>query len=162
VSKVLYGGLTAMVLLFAAAMSFCVLSVYDNAWYWGFTGAGILMAFGAFGGLFVPTVLKSLSGGELRSAKAFLQLFGSIIGLLFFTMATICWILGKRYIGPSNAYTALGVLIFLGFAGVGLQGVMAMAGYFAYVHNDAVTVPARLEAARHNPPADHTDAHGGH
>jgi hypothetical protein len=161
VSKVLYGGLSIMVLLFAAAMCFATLSVYDNVWYWGFVAAGILMAFGALGGLFVPPVLKSLSGGELRSAKAFLQLFGSVIGLLFFTMAIICWILGKRYIGASSAYTALGVLIFLGFAGIGLQGAMAMAGYFTYVHNDAVTVPARLEAAKHQP-AGHSDGHGGH
>jgi hypothetical protein len=149
VLKVLYGGLIAMMLVFAAAMSFATNAVYQDQWSWGFFSAGTLMLFGAFGGIFVPGCLRSLSGGELRTAKAFLQLFGAILGLLFFIMALISWILGKRYIGASSAYTTLGLLIFLGFAGIGLQGALAMAGYFTHVRNSALVIPARQEKLAH-------------
>ncbi|MGH9304076.1 MAG: hypothetical protein ACRDZ5_06645, partial [Acidimicrobiales bacterium] len=64
-----------------------------------------------------------------------------------FIMAIITWTLGKRSVGPSNGYTVLGLLILLGLVGVGIQGVLAMAGWFVHVRNQAIVVPAR-EAAR--------------
>lgn len=143
----LYGGLTAMALVFAAAMSFMTLSVYELAWWWGVVGGGLLVVFAGMGGAVVPGSLHSLTGGSLRTAKAFLQLFGSICGLMFFMMATISWALGKRYVGSSSGYTTLGIFVFLGLAGVGIQGALAMVGYFAHVRNQAIVAPRRAEAA---------------
>lgn len=145
--KLLYGGLTLMVLLFAAAMSFATLSVYNLQWWWALVAGGLLMLMAAIGGIIVPTTMKTLEGGELKTAKVLLQLFGAVCGLLFFTMALITWALGKRYFTSNNTYEVLGLLIFLGFAGVGLQGAVAMSGYFTYVRNKEIVVPARKKAA---------------
>jgi hypothetical protein len=140
----LYGLVTGMVLVFAAAMSFATLAVYIDDWWPGLVAGGLLMGFAVAGGL-IPPMLRSLEEREVRAAKALLQLFGSLCGLLLFTMALISWILGKRYIHASSGYTTLGLLIFLGFAGVGLQGALAMAGYFTYVRNETLVAPSRLD-----------------
>jgi hypothetical protein len=153
VSK-LYVSLFGMVLLFAAAMSFATLAVYEDQWWWGVVAAVILLALAAAGGAVVPSSLRSLSGGRLRTAKTALQLLGSVCGLLFFTMALITWSLGKRSVGAGSGYTTLGLLIFLGFAGVGLQGALAMVGYFLYVRNEAIVIPARRERSEPAPGHD--------
>ena len=149
--KVLYGALAAMFVLFAAAMSFATLSVYELQWWWALVAVGILTLMAGVGGVFVPATIKSLHGGELAAGKAALQAFGATCGALFFTMALITWTLGKRDLAPNNAYDTLGLLIFLGFVGVGLQGAMAMISYFLYVRNHKVVAPAR----------EHTPAHHG-
>lgn len=160
----LYGGLTAMVVVFACAMSFMTLAVYDLAWWWGVVGVALVIVFAAMGAAVVPGSLRALSGGPLRAAKAFLQLFGSVCGLLLFIMATVAWALGKRYLGASSGYTALGIFVFLGLAGVGIQGALAMVGYFVHVRNQAIVLPRRAAAApagapAHDAPGAGVDAH---
>lgn len=147
----LYWGLIGLVIVFAASMSFATLAVYDLQWWPGAVAGGIFVVFVALGGLVVPGSLRSLSGGRLRTAKAAVQWFGSMFGLEFFIMAIITWALAKRTVGSSNGYTVLGLLIFLGLVGVGIQGVLAMSAWFVHVRNQAIVVPAReatLESGR--------------
>lgn len=151
----LYASLFWLTLLFAAAMSFATLAVYDDQWWPGVVAGGFLVVFAGLGGVLVPGVTRSLSGGRLRTARAALQLFGSLCGLQFFTMALITWILGKRVVGPNNAYLTLGLLLFLGLIGIGIQGVLAMVGYFVYVRNEAIVAPTRQAERERWAASDH-------
>ncbi|MGH9082033.1 MAG: hypothetical protein ACRDY3_04615 [Acidimicrobiales bacterium] len=157
----LYGSLTVLALLFSASMSFATLSVYTLAWWPGAVAGGLFVVFAALGGVVVPGPLRSLSGARLKAAKALLQAFGAFCGAELFTMALITWTLGKRHIAPNDAYDTLGLLIFLGLLGVGIQGAVAMASRFFYVRNQQIVVP-RLEAAaqRHEHAAGHGAAGG--
>lgn len=139
----LYVSLIGLVLVFACAMAFATLAVYDDIWWPGIVAGVLTLGTLAGAGGVVTRALRTLSGGYRKTAQAFALLFGSVCGLLFFVMALITWALGKRDVGPNNAYLTLGLLIFLGLLGVGIQGVLAMVGWFAYVRNQTVVVPAR-------------------
>jgi len=140
--RTLYLTLFGMTLLFAGAMSFATLSVYTDTWWPGVVAGGLLVVFLAVGAA-IPVTMRSLTGTFRRAARAALVMFSSWWGLAFFVMALVTWILGKRSVGPNNAYLTLGLLIFLGFVGMGIQGAIAMTAWFVDVRNRSIVVPAR-------------------
>lgn len=142
----LYVGLVGLTLVFACSMSFATLAVYDDTWWPGAVAGGILVVFLGVAGLVIPGPLRSFTGGYRRTARAAVIMCSSWWGLCFFTMALITWILGKRVIGPNNAYLTLGLLLFLGLAGAGIQGALATTGWFVHVRNQAIVVPSRMKA----------------
>lgn len=141
--RTLYLALIGLTLVFACAMCFATLAVYTDTWWPGVVAAGILLVFLAISGAVIPGPLRSLSGGYRRTAKTAVIAASSWWGLEFFIMAVITWIIGKRSVGANNAYLTLGLLIFLGFAGLGIQGVLAMTAWFVQVRNQSIVVPAR-------------------
>lgn len=150
----LYVSLIGLTLVFACAMSFATLAVYDDAWWPGIVAGALTLAVVAGAGGVITRALATLSGGYRKTAQAAAALFGSLCGVQFFVMALITWMLGKRDVGANNAYLTLGLLIFLGLLGVGIQGVLAMVAWFAYVRNRSIVVPAREAAA-----GRHQDGH---
>jgi len=50
-------------------------------------------------------------------------------------MALVSWVVGNRTLYENNAYQVLGLLIFLGLLGVGVQGVLVTAARFVYIRN---------------------------
>lgn len=144
----LYVSLIGLTLVFACAMSFATLAVYDDIWWPGIVAGVLTLATVVAAGGVITRALATLTGGYRQTARAFSMCFGSVCGLQFFVMALITWILGKRVVGPNNAYLTLGLLIFLGLLGVGIQGAVAMVGWFAYVRNQTVVAPAREAATR--------------
>jgi hypothetical protein len=142
----LYLTLIGLTLVFACSMSFATLGVYTDTWWPAAVAGGTFVIFAAVAGAAIPRALRSLTGGYRRTARAAVVMCSSWWGLLFFVMAMISWALGKRVVGPNNAYLTLGLLVFLGLAGAGIQGVVAMTAWFVHVRNQAIVVPARLEA----------------
>lgn len=143
--RTLYLTLIGLTLLFACSMSFATLAVYTDTWWPGVVAGGILLLFLAISGAVIPGPLRSLSGGYRRTARAAVVMSSSWWGLAFFIMAMVTWILGKHSVGANNAYLTLGLLIFLGLAGMGIQGVIATTAWFVHVRNQAIVVPARRE-----------------
>lgn len=143
--RTLYLTLIGLTLVFACSMSFATLGVYTDTWWPAIVAGALLLVFLAIGGAVIPGPLRSLSGGYRRTARAAVIMFSSWWGLEFFIMALITWILGKRTVGPSNGYLTLGLLIFLGLAGMGIQGVIATTAWFVHVRNQAIVVPSRRE-----------------
>ena len=143
--RTLYLTLIGLTLVFACAMCFATLAVYTDTWWPGVVAGGVLLAFLAISGAVIPKLLRALSGGYRRTARTAVVAASSWWGLWFFLMALITWILGKRSVGPNNAYLTLGLLIFLGFVGMGIQGVLAMTAWFVHVRNESIVVPARRE-----------------
>lgn len=143
----LYGWLAALVVVFAVSMALATWSVYAQSWPLGVAAGLAFLLFLAGAGV-IPGPLRTLSGARLKVAKALLQAFGALCGALFLTMALVTWILGKRSIGHNNAYDTLGLLIFLGLLGIGIQGAIFMIGRFLYVRNRELVVP-RLQAEAH-------------
>jgi hypothetical protein len=143
--RTLYLTLIGLTLVFACAMCFATLAVYSDTWWPGVVAGGILLVFLVIAGAVIPGPLRSLSGGYRRTARTAVVAASSWWGLEFFIMAIITWILGKRSVGPNNAYLTLGLLIFLGFVGMGIQGVLAMTAWFVHVRNESVVVPERRE-----------------
>jgi hypothetical protein len=143
----LYVSLIGLTIVFACAMSFATLAVYDNTWWPGIVAAALVVVVLGGSRAAITSALGTLAGGYRKTAQAAGLLFGSLCGVQFFVMALITWALGKRVVGENNAYLTLGLLIFLGLLGIGIQGVVAMVGWFAYVRNQAVVVPAREAAA---------------
>ncbi|MGH8979611.1 MAG: hypothetical protein ACRDWE_01130 [Acidimicrobiales bacterium] len=165
--RTLYLTLIGLTLVFACSMSFATLAVYDDTWWPGVVAGGILLFFLAVGGLVIPGPLRSLSGGQLRTARAAVIMFSSWWGLEFFIMALVTWALGRRGLAPDNGYLTLGLLIFLGLAGAGIQGVLAMTAWFVHVRNQAIVVPSRIEERLREARLGIThavepDAHGSH
>ena len=156
----LYGWLTALVLVFAVSMTFATWSVHALSWWQGVV-AGIAFLVFLAGAAVLPGPLRALSGARLKVAKVLLQAFGSVCGLLFFTMALVTWILGKRSVGSNNAYQVLGLLIFLGLLGVGAQGAVFMLGRFVFVRNRELVVP-RMAAQAHERAAHTPELEGRH
>ncbi|MGH8987284.1 MAG: hypothetical protein ACRDXC_01625 [Acidimicrobiales bacterium] len=138
----LYLTLSGLTLFFACAMCFATLAVYTDTWWPGVVAGGILLVFLAVGAA-IPGPLRSLSGGSRRTARTAVVAASSWWGLFFFTMAMITWIHAKQWVGPNDAYLTLGLLIFLGLAGMGIQGAVAMTAWFFHVRNESIVVPAR-------------------
>lgn len=143
--RTLYLTLIGLTILFACSMSFATLAVYTDTWWPGVVAGGVLVVFLAISGAVIPGPIRSLSGGYRRTARAAVVMFSSWWGLEFFIMALVTWILGKHFVGNNNAYLTLGLLIFLGLAGMGIQGAIAMTAWFVHVRNQAIVVPARRE-----------------
>lgn len=140
----LYNSLFVLLLLFSAAMSFVTLGVYASQWWWSVIGVAILLVFVALGGLLVIPAQKALAPSDKASASAALQVLGAVCACEFFIMALVSWVVGNRTLSDNNAYQALGLLLFLGLIGVGVQGVLFTAARFVYVRNEA-----RVEARHH-------------
>lgn len=138
----LYLGLTGLTIVFACSMCFGALAVYDDAWWPGVVAAALFVVFLAAAGA-IPRALKSMTDGYHRAGRAAAIMFSSWWGLAFFIMAMVTWSLGKRSVGGNDAYLTLGLLIFLGLLGAGIQGAIAMTGWFVHVRNQAIVVPAR-------------------
>ena len=143
--RTLYGTLIGLTVVFACAMCFATLAVHTDIWWPGVVAGAILVVFLAIGGVVIPGPLRSLTGGYRRTARTAVVAASSWWGLEFFIMAMITWIIGKRSVGPNNAYLTLGLLIFLGLVGMGIQGVLAMTAWFVHVRNESIVVPARRE-----------------
>jgi len=141
--RTLYLTLIGLTIVFACSMSFATLGVYTDAWWPAIVAGGVLLVFLAVAGAVIPRSLRPLSGGYRTTARAAVVMFSSWWGLEFFIMALITWIHGKQSIGPNNGYLTLGLLIFLGFVGMGIQGALATTAWFVYVRNHAIVVPAR-------------------
>lgn len=144
----LYASLIGLTLVFACAMCFATLAVYDDAWWPGAVAGAVLLVFVAASGAVIPGSLRTLSGGYRRTARAAVVAASSLWGLEFFVMALVTWTLGKRAVGDNNAYLTLGLLVFLGLAGLGIQGALAMTAWFVHVRNRSIVAPARLERSR--------------
>ena len=158
--RTLYLTLIGMTLLFACAMSFATLAVYTDTWWPGVVAGVLLVVFLALGPV-APASMRSLSDPYRRTGRSALIAAGSWWGLLFFVMALITWILGKRSVGPNNAYLTLGLLIFLGLVGIGIPGAIGTTAWFVHVRNRLIVVPARRarlerEASFH---AQHPEEH---
>ena len=165
--RTLYLTLIGLTLVFGCAMSFATLAVYTDTWWPGAVAGGILLLFLAVSGAVIPGPLRSLSGGYRKTARSAVIAASSWWGLEFFIMAMVTWILGKRSVGDNNAYLTLGLLIFLGLAGMGIQGVLATTAWFVHVRNQWIVVPARRERLErearlgHHQPEEH-EAIAGH
>jgi len=159
--RTLYLTLIGLTLVFACAMSFATLAVYTDTWWPGVVAGGVMLVFLAIGGAVIPGPLRSLSGGQRRTARTAVVMFSSWWGLEFFIMALVTWILGEQSVRANNAYLTLGLLIFLGLAGMGIQGVIAMTAWFVHVRNQEIVVPARRERLEREarlgirPPTEH-------
>lgn len=133
----LYGSLFVLLVVFSAAMSFVADGVYADIWWVAVIGVAILVAFAALGGLLVPPARKALAPEDRTSGTAAVAALGALLGAEFFTMALVCWVIGNRTLAANNAYQALGLVIFLGLLGVGVQGALGAIAWFAYVRNQA-------------------------
>lgn len=142
----LYNSLLVLLVVFSAAMSFVALGVYASQWWWSVVGIGILLVFAALGGLLVPPARKALAPEQRKTASAALQAFGALCGAEFFVMAIVSWCIGNRTLYDNNAYQALGLVLFLGLVGIGIQGAIGAAARFVYVRNRAL-VEARQAGA---------------
>lgn len=131
----LYNSLFILLLVFSAAMSFLTLGVYASQWWWSVAGVGILLVFAGLGGVLVPPARKALAPAQAKSASAALQAFGAVCGLEFFIMAIVTWAIGNRTLYANNAYQALGLVLFLGLVGVGIQGAIGASARFVHVRN---------------------------
>ncbi len=163
----LYVTLIGLTVIFACAMCFATLAVHTDIWWPGVVAGAILVVFLAIAGAVIPGPLRSLSGGYRRTARTAVVAASSWWGLELFIMAMITWIIGRRSVGPNNAYLTLGLLIFLGLVGMGIQGVLAMTAWFVHVRNESIVVPERRERLEreerlgfhaieeHGSPADH-------
>lgn len=133
----LYVTLFALLLVFSTAMSLVADGVYSLTWGPAIAGIVVLFVFAGLGGLVVPPARRTETAGQKKTATAALQAFGALCGAEFFTMALVSWIIGNRTLYLNNAYQALGLVIFLGLLGVGVQGGIAAVGWFLYVRNAA-------------------------
>lgn len=124
--------LVFLLAVFCLSMAFVALGVFSEWWY-GVIGAGILVAFVAFGGMLVPSARSDLPGHDAKSAAALVQVGGALCATAFLVMAIVTWAYGNRTLFANNAYQALGLIIFLGLAGVGIMGSIGALARFAYV-----------------------------
>ncbi|HUA95783.1 MAG TPA: hypothetical protein VMB82_09675 [Acidimicrobiales bacterium] len=140
----LYNSLFVLLLVFSAAMSFVTLGVYVSQWWWSVIGVAILLVFVALGGLLVPSAQKAVAPADRATASAAVQVLGAVCACEFFIMAIVTWVVGNKTLFDNNAYQALGLLLFLGLIGIGIQGVLFTLARFVYVRNEA-----RVQAAHH-------------
>ena len=140
----LYNSLFVLLLVFSAAMSFVTLGVYVSQWWWSVIGVAILLVFFALGGLLVPSAQKAVAPADRATASAALQVLGAVCACEFFIMAIVTWVVGNKTLFDNNAYQALGLILFLGLIGIGIQGVLFTLARFVYVRNEA-----RVERAHH-------------
>lgn len=143
----LYNSLFVLLVVFSTAMSFVTLGVYVSQWWWSVVGVGILVVLAGLGGALVPPARKALAPEQAKTAAAALQAFGALCGLEVFIMAIVCWCVGNRTLDANNAYQALGLLLFLGLVGVGIQGAIGASARFVYVRNRARVESGQAAAA---------------
>jgi hypothetical protein len=135
----LYGSLFLLFVVFSAAMSFIADGVYAGLWWVSVVGVGILVLFAGLGGLLVPPARQALGPAEKKEGGALMGAFGALLAAEFFSMALLSWVIGNRSLGANNAYQALGLVIFLGLVGVGVQGALGAIGWFVFVRNHTRT-----------------------
>jgi peptidoglycan/LPS O-acetylase OafA/YrhL len=123
----LAGALTALLLVFATAMSFIALGVYNLQWQWSVLGIAIFVIFVILGGLLVPASRHAVTEEDKKVEMAMLQLFGALCVTLFLTMALVTWALGNRTYPDNNAYQTLGLLLFLAYLAIGIPGPIVTA-----------------------------------
>jgi hypothetical protein len=143
----LYGVLSILLVVFCASMSFIAAGVYNSEWWVSVIGVGILFLFLALGGLLVPSTRKAVPQRDTKTAMAAMGAFGGLLALAFFIMAMVCWVVGNRTLYMNNAYQALGLVIFLGLAGVGIQGALGGIVMFTYVRHRTLVDAAAGAAA---------------
>lgn len=126
--------LFVLLVLLSLALALGATGVYGTWWY-GVIGAGIFAVFlmGAAG--LIPSAMSRLREDQRRTGSALLQAFGALCVLEVLIMGLVVWAYGNRSLSGNNAYEVLGLLIFLGLIGVGIQGAIATAARFAYVRN---------------------------
>jgi len=131
----LYVSLFVLLMVFSTAMSLVADGVYASTWWPAIAGIVVLIGFLGLGGLLVPSARRGHTAGQKKTATSALQAFGALCGAEFFTMALVTWTIGNRTLYLNNAYQALGLVIFLGLLGVGVQGGIGAVGWFLYVRN---------------------------
>ncbi len=137
----LYQSSVTMILLFSVSMSFATLAVYDLDWIYGVVAGACFVLFAAGMGASFPPAMKCMEAPEKKTASALMQVVGSFCGAEFFTMGMISWARAKHLIAHNTLYTVLGVLLFLGLVGVGIQGALAMAARFVFIRNKELVAP---------------------
>jgi hypothetical protein len=135
-----------MVLVFAASMSFISLGVYNLQWGWALIGVGFLVVFVALGGVLVPSGRAAIPEQDKDTANWLMQFFGATCATLFFVMALVSWVVGNRTLSSNNWYQVLGLLIFLGLAGLGITG-MAATGFMLAVAANKQIIARRAAGA---------------
>ncbi|MGO9456037.1 MAG: hypothetical protein ACLP62_03165 [Acidimicrobiales bacterium] len=143
----LYAVLFFLLVVFSAAMSLITAGVYVSVWWLSVLGVGILVLFVALGGMLVPPARKAVADRDTKTAMAAMGAFGGLLALEFFIMATVCWVVGNRTLYLNNAYQALGLLIFLGLASVGIGGALGGVVMFTYVRHRTLVDAAEAAAA---------------
>lgn len=143
----LYAALFFLLVVFSAAMALITAGVYVSVWWLSVLGVGILVVFVALGGMLVPPARKAVAARDTKTAMAAMGAFGGLLALEFFIMATVCWVVGNRTLYLNNAYQALGLLIFLGLASVGVGGALGGVVMFTYVRHRTLVDAAEAAAA---------------
>jgi hypothetical protein len=142
----LYAVLFLMLVVFSASMSLIAAGVYNSHWWVWVIGVGILVLFLILGPV-IPRTQKAVPPRDAKTAKAALGAFGALLALAFFTMAMVCWVVGNRTLYLNNAYQVLGFLIFLGLAGLGINGAMGAIFMFTYVRHRTLVEAAEVTPA---------------
>lgn len=131
----LYGAAAALVLVWSVSMSFFALSAYSADWVWGVVGGGVLVVFLAAGGALIPPARRDVPEKDRKVSFWFMQFFGAFITAELLTAALIAWIMGNRSHVDNTGYQVLGIFVFLGFLGLGLQGALATLSIFLRQRN---------------------------
>ena len=147
----LYGALVVLGLLFSVTISLLTAGIYTLDWVWAAVGGGTGAIFLAAGGALVPPARKAVPGGWEKIASALLQFFGAFCTAEVLIMALIGWVVGNRSYHGSLGYQVLGLLIFLGLLGIGVQGLLGTLGRFLYLRYRLQAEQRTVQAAeQHN------------
>jgi len=157
----LYGALVVLGLIFSVAVALLTAGIYTLDWVWAAVGGGVGVVFLAVGGLLVPPARKAVPGAWEKMAGALLQFFGAFCTAEVMIMALIGWVVGNRSYNQSLGYQVLGILIFLGLLGIGVQGLIGTFVRFLYVRYRISSEQRSLRAAEEHdllypPGAAHT------
>lgn len=157
----LYGSLLVLGLIFSAAVGFFAAALYGLDWVWAVVGAGVGLVFLALGGLLVPPTRAVIPTRWTKAANGLLQFFGAFCTLEVMIMALIGWIVGNRSYNHDLGYEVLGIFVFLGLLGVGIQGAIGTFFRFLYLRNQLIAEDRALRAAEHHAGGAHAP-HGAH
>lgn len=127
--------LFVLLVLFTLSMALVATGIFAATWWLWVIGLGVLVVFVALGGLLVPSAQRQMPHDRIKSAAALLQAFGSVCAAELLGMGLVTWCYGNRSLSGNDAYQALGLIIFLGLLGVGVQGTIATIARFTYVYN---------------------------
>jgi hypothetical protein len=156
----LYGALVVLGLIFSVAVALLTAGIYTLDWVWAAVGGIVGIVFLGLGGLLVPPARKAVPDGWEKMAGALLQFFGAFCTAEVMIMAIIGWVVGNRSYNQSLGYEVLGILLFLGLVGIGIQGLIGTFIRFLYVRYRILSEQRALRAAEeHDLSYPHGAAH---
>ncbi len=157
----LYGALVILGLIFSVTVALLTAAMHNLDWVWAVVGGGVGVVFLATGGLLVPPARKAVPSGWEKAASALLQFFGAFCTAEVLIMALIGWVVGNRSYEHSVAYGVLGLLIFLGLLGIGVQGLLGTLVRFLYLRNQLLSEQRASQAAERHGSGLHEPRHQG-